>query len=289
MPFEQPPQHVARLERGDGALALALERDELGETRIADLYQRDPCRALFPHGDAGDVMPVVVLTTSGGLAGGDRISLEISVGRNAATQVTTQAAEKIYRALAAETCVSVRLSAASEAWLEWLPQETILFEGARFQRETRVEIASDARLLAAEIVVFGRTARGERMTAGSYRDHWRIVRDGRLVWADALGLAGDPAAALAHPAGYAGAVAIASVIYAGPDSARHIDAARASFASAESGPALRCGATLVNGILVARLVSTDAQILRREFARLWCSLRQRAAGLPAKLPRTWYT
>jgi len=285
MPFEPSLERLPRLERSNGALTLALARDVAGATRIDDLYQRDPCRALFPGTEADDVFQAVMLTTSGGLAGGDRIAASITAGAGTRALVTTQAAEKVYRARGANTLVSVELAAAEGAWLEWLPQETILFDGARFRRETRVSLAADARLLAAEIVVFGRTARGERIAAGHYLDRWRIAREGRLVWADALGWTDEPTAALAHPAGFAGAIATATVVYAGPDAAGLLDAARGALAGG-AGPS---GVTCVNGLLVARFLASDAQRLRSDLARLWCTMRAKAANLPARLPRTWYT
>jgi urease accessory protein len=284
MPFE-PTLDLPRLQRCDGALTLSLARDQTGATRLDDLYQRDPCRALFPDSEPGDVFQAVLLTTSGGLAGGDRIAAAISAGAGTRALVTTQAAEKIYRSRAENTEIGVDIEVRDGAWLEWLPQETILFDGARFRRETRIALAADARLLAAEIVVFGRTAKGERIIAGHYRDRWRIVRAGRLIWADALGWDDAPAAALAHQAGYAGAVAAATVVYAGPDAGAQIEAARAALAAARS----RSGVTLVNGLLVARFLANDAQALRGDLAQLWCTLRAKTAGLPPHLPRTWYT
>jgi urease accessory protein len=284
MPFE-PTLDLPRLQRCDGALTLSLARDRRGTTRLDDLYQRDPCRALFPTSEPDDVFQAVLLTTSGGLAGGDRIAATISAGAGTRALVTTQAAEKIYRSRAENTEIGVAIEVREGAWLEWLPQETILFDGARFRRETRISLAADARLLAAEIVVFGRTAKGERISAGHYRDRWRVTRAGRLVWADAVGWDNVPATALAHPAGYAGAIAAATVVYAGPDAGTQIEAARAALAAARS----RSGVTHVNGLLVARFLARDAQALRSELAQLWCTLRAKTAGLPPHLPRTWYT
>lgn len=287
MPFE-PTFDLPRLERCDGALTLALARGAAGQTRIDDLYQRDPCRALFPAGEPDDIFQAVLLTTSGGLAGGDRIAAAISAGAGTRALVTTQAAEKVYRARAENTVVSVDLSVGAGAWLEWLPQETILFDGARFRRETRVMLAADARLIAAEIVVFGRAARGERLAAGHYLDRWRIAREGRLVWADALGWADAPAGALAHAAGFAGAVAAATIVYAGPDAAEQLAAAREALGGATRPGATLSGVTLVNGLLVARFLAKDAQPMRSGIAQLWCKLRQKAGKLPPRLPRTWY-
>jgi len=284
-PFEPGEPSLPRLQRADGALTLALACDAAGATRIEDLYQRDPCRALFPTAEPGDAFQAVMLTTSGGLAGGDRIAANIVAGAGTRALVTTQAAEKVYRARAENTAFSAEITVGAGAWLEWLPQETILFDGARFRRETRIDLAGDAQLLAAEIVVFGRAARGERLAAGHYLDRWRVSLDGRLVWRDAVGWDDDPAAAIAHPAGFAGAGAMATVVYAGASAPQHLASARSALATARG----RAAATVVNGLLVARFLADRAQILRSDLAQLWCTLRQEAGNLPPVLPRTWYT
>lgn len=280
---------MLRLERCDGALVLGLARDEDGATRIADLYQHDPCRALFPLPEPGDVLQAVMLTTSGGLTGGDRVAVRIASGPGTRALVTTQAAERIYRSRGDDTLFSVDLALGAGAWLEWLPQETILFEGARLRRETRIELDADARLIAAEIVVFGRAARGERITAGRFLDRWRISREGRLVWADALTHTGVPEAALAHPAGFGGAVAAATLVVAGPGAAQQLEPARAVLASANRLGGSRAAATVVNDLLIARFLGNGAQELRSDLAQLWCTLRQLMGNLPPRLPRTWYT
>ena len=106
-----------------------------------------------------------------------------------------------------------------------------------------------------------------------------------MVWADALTWTETPVAAHDHPAGFAGAIAVATVVYAGEDAGKHLETARAALAAASS----RAGVTLVNGLLVARFLGNDAQPLRNDLAQLWCSLRASAGNLPARLPRTWYT
>ncbi len=109
------------------------------------------------------------------------------------------------------------------AWLEWLPQETILFARSRLRRRVTARVAATGRLLAAEMLVFGRVARGERWTGGALRERWRIERAGALAWYDAMRLDGD---AIGRPAGFAGAEAFATVLYVGADAERHLPLAR---------------------------------------------------------------
>lgn len=225
------PSETAEAIVMDGAASVRFAvRD--GRTRLADLYQRAPLRVLFPDPPPGDVLGAAIATTSGGLVGGDRLAIGIEVGNGARAQVSAQAAEKVYRSTGADVRIEVRLSVGAGAWLEWLPQETILFEGARLRRLTAIDIAPGGRLMAGEMLAFGRAARGESLTRGLVRDVWEVRRDARLVWADALHMAADLAAPLDHPAGFGGARAYATAIYVGDGAVDHLDAAR-SFAVSE--------------------------------------------------------
>jgi urease accessory protein len=265
------------LQRGDGAAEIIF-----GRRGLVRLYQRTPCRVLFPRPEPGDLPLAALLTTSGGLAGGDRLHLSVALEEGARAVVTTAAAEKVYRSLGPDAAVTVRLAAAEGAWLEFLPQETILFDGARLVRRIAAELAPGARLIAAETLVFGRAARGERFTRGLLQESWRIACGGRLVWADALRLDGDIGRLLAAPSGFGGAGALATALYVGADAAGHLAVARA-FAEAGGG-----AASLVNGVLLARFLARRADVVRGALARYVAGLRQAAAGLPATLPRLWH-
>src|SRR3546814_14403206 len=135
---------------------------------------------------------------SSGRAGGDRLSQRVDWGDAAAAAVTTQAAEKIYRAVDEPATIETRLHVGTGARAEWLPQESILFDRARLVRDTQVRIAGDADFLGVEAVVLGRAAMDEVVARGTLVDRWRIWRDGRLTYADALKLAGPLATRMQH-------------------------------------------------------------------------------------------
>jgi len=266
------------LERGDGAAEIVF-----APRGLARLYQKTPCRVLFPVPAPGDIPVAALLTTSGGLTGGDRLRVSVGTTGGARAIAATVAAEKVYRSLGPDANVDVSLTVEPGGWLEWLPQETILFDGARLARTVEADLAADARLLAVETLVFGRTARGERFRHGKLLDRWRVRVGGRLVWADTLRLEGATGSRLDAAAAFAGAVAFATAVYVGANAAEHLPRARA-LAEAVGG---RGGATLVNGVLLARFLSHDAQALRRGLMRYLGGLRQAAAGLPPALPRLW--
>ena len=275
-PSELAP--TARLQRGDGAAEIGF-----AARGLAHLYQRTPCRVLFPVPEPGDLPVGALLTTSGGLTGGDRLRLSIRAGAGARAITTTAAAEKIYRSLGSDSRIDIALAIEDGGWLEFLPQETILFDEARLVRHCIADLAPGAQLLACEMVVFGRIARGERLARGLLHDCWHIRVGGKLIWADTLRLESDIAAQLDAPAGFAGAHALATAIYVGSAAEKYLPLARALAEAGDCGGA----ATLVNGILVARFLNPRAHAVRRALAHYLASLRNAVAGLPVALPRLW--
>jgi len=261
-----------------------------GATRLSHLYQRHPLRVLFPAPEPGEGALAVLVTTSGGLVAGDRVHIGMRAEAGVTAHVTASAAEKIYRSTGATTEITQSVRVDAGAWLEYLPPETILFDGARLRRRTRVRLAPGAGFLGGGILTFGRRARGERFTHGLLHDRLEVWRDGALVWGDALHLEGDIAALIAHPACFNNAAADATLVLAPPggDAGRLVESARAVL-QASPAPGLRAGVTAVGGLAVARWLAADPLPLRRAFAALAGHWRQAASGLPARLPRLWQT
>lgn len=257
-----------------------------GVTGLQRLFHTDPLKILFPTFVPGDIPLAAVATTSGGLVGGDWLELELSVSEGASAQFMPQAAEKVYRSTGADSLITVDIDVGTDCWLEWLPQETIIFDRGRLRRRTRLDVAGNGRAFAGEMLVFGRTASGEQLTTGLVRDSWEIRRDGCLVWADSFHMEDDLAAVIAHPACLNGAVAMATAVLVADDAADRLKPARALLGEPIKG--IRCGITEVNGILVTRWLAEDAQALRKHFGKYWAEFRHLAAGLPAALPRLWH-
>ncbi|MDB5360788.1 MAG: urease accessory protein UreD [Rhodospirillales bacterium] len=270
------------LERADGAVRLRLAMRE-GRTRIETLYQRSPARVLFPDVPPDQPAQAVLVNTAGGVVGGDRLATEVQAGPGTRVTVTTQAAEKVYRALDVPARLVARIEVAAGAWFEWLPQETILFDGARLDRRLEFVLEAGASLLAAETLLFGRAARGEQMRHGQLLDSWAVKRDGRLIWADRLRLDGDIRAALDRPFGFDGAVGMATLLHAGPQAASFLPRAR-EIAAAESAEG---AASLVNGILLIRFLDRDGARLRDSAASAAMMLRHEITGLSPTPPRVW--
>jgi len=271
-------------QRADGGVALRFDAAPRG-TVLRDLRQSAPMRALFPTPEPDEWPLAALVNTAGGLAGGDRVSLSVTLGAGARATVSTPAAEKLYRSLGPDTTVTARLDLGAGAVLEWLPQETILFDGARLRRILEIALAPGARLLAAEALVFGREARGERFARGTLRDAWLLRRDGAPLWADATRLPDPPLPALDDPFGFDGAGAFGTLVYVGDDAA----ALREGLSAALRGGPVEAGASLPRpGLLVGRALGRPRAV-REALAAGILLIRAAALGLPARLPRLWLT
>jgi urease accessory protein len=277
------PAFAGMTARGDGAGG-AVDIAFAPGPRLARLYHKTPLRVLLPRPAAGDPITAVIANVSGGVLGGDRLAVEVEAEAGAAALVTSQAAEKIYRSAGPEAAIETRLSVAPGAWLEWMPQEAILFDRSRLNRSIEIDLAPGARLLASESLVFGRIAhRGERFAEGLLHESWRVRRGGRLVWADALRLDEAIPQRLVARAGFGGALAASTILYAGDDAADRVDLARELL----DAPGVRAGATCVAGLLVARILAAEPPAMRRALLGFWAGFREAVAGLPARAPRLW--
>jgi urease accessory protein len=246
-----------------------------GRTQALERAESGGYRVRFPR--TAKTCEAVLINTGGGMAGGDRMRVEFSLGPDSAAVATTQAAEKIYRSQGALTEIALDLHLAADSRLEWLPQEMILFSGSRWQRKLTADIAADASLTIAESIVFGRVAMNEIVDRGFVHDRWRIRRGGKLVFAEDMRLDGNPAALLAAKASGDGARALATLLHVAPDAERRIDEARDLLQPASS----ECGASAWNGMLLIRLLSRDPQVLRADLVRFLEGFRD------APMPRSW--
>lgn len=246
-----------------------------GRTRIADLRQGGSLKALFPR-PQGAALDVVFLNTAGGLTGGDRMQIEARADAGAHLVISSQAAERAYRAQPGQVArVAVRLAAGPEARIDWLPQETILFDGAALDRRLTLDLAAGARALVVEPLILGRTAMGEEVRQLQFCDRWHVRMDGDLVFADALRAIGDGAALFDRPGVAGHARALAGVLYAGPDAEALLDPVRALL------PAT-AGASLVRaGLLFLRFLAADGFVLRRDLI----PALELLGG--AELPKVW--
>ena len=265
-----PPDPAPAMQRARGTVRAAFKRR--GEATVIDrLYQGGSARLRLPRTTGAEA---VLLNTAGGVTGGDRFETTITAAPRTALTVTTQTAERLYRSTGAEGRIDNALILGQGARVDWLPQETILFEGARLRRTLRVDMAGDATLLAVEPLVLGRTAMGERVTRGALHDAWRVRRGGALVYADALRFGGDIAGMLGAQATLDGCIACVALLYVAPDASDRLEALRGTLDK-------NCAASAWNGLLAARILSDTGAGLRKALERAVATLRT------GPLPRVW--
>jgi urease accessory protein len=269
------------LQRAEGAVRIVLDSCERS-TRIAHVFQRYPVRVMFPRVGSGEVEAVLV-NASGGVAGGDRLEFAITALGNASAAVTSQAAEKVYRALSEPAGISTSLNVSEAAKLAWLPQETIVFNRARFRRETQIDLVSGAELLALEWLVLGRTAHGEQLAGGHINDSWRVRINGRLAWADSLRVTDGTFPQLRSKALLSSSNAIATLICFGSHPHRRLEFLRDLAPS----PGCQFAATLVGGLLVARMAADRPCDLRLALRSLLRELDREFGPGPFRVPKMW--
>jgi len=260
--------------RARGAVTFDVRSVE-GVTRRGEVHESGSLRVRFPSPE-GEGLSAVLVNTAGGVAGGDRFDIEIAAHEGARLTLTTAAAEKVYRAAGQAAELNIALKADEGAHLAWLPQETILFDRAKMSRRIEMDLAEGASLLLCEIVVFGRSAMGERMEQGAFVDRWRLRRGGRLIFAETVRLEGDIGKKLGQPAIANGGVAVGTALIVPGDEAlvERVREAASSFGG-------EAAISAWNGFAMARFCAQDAARLRADMM----AVLGRASSVP--LPRLW--
>jgi urease accessory protein len=260
------------------------ERTVLRENR-----HRGPLRvqkALYPEGEA--VCQTILLHPPSGIAGGDQLEISATVGAGAHAQITTPGAGKWYRSGGTDASQGIAFDVQAGATLEWLPQETILFDGARARMETRVALAADSRFIGWDILCLGRAAAGERFEHGRFDFFYRIDRAGKPLWIERGGFAGGDAI-LHSPAGWSGATVCGTLLCSFPELPQQaVSLLEACRAIAPTDDASH-GLSALPGLLVARYLGDNSEAARLWFAELWKILRPACCGRPAVIPRIWNT
>ena len=243
-------------------------RLRFGKSGVMDYRESGASKLRIPRGSD----EAILINTSGGLAGGDKIEISLAVEQNARLALSGQASERVYRSLGPPAEISCQFEVAEHAALHWLPQETILFEGGRLTRSIEAQLALGSELLVVESFVLGRAAMGEVVTRCDIADNWNIHCGGKLVHAERFKL--GPSLPRS-PAGLAGAQAFSTILLISPDV--EMRAPAISTAVAEIG-AVSCW----NGKLVARLAAEDGLKLKKALARAIV-----AATGGKGVPRVW--
>ena len=244
-------------------------------TEPARLFETGGLRWRFPR--SSNPCEAAIVNTGGGVAGGDSYSVSLTLSEGAEVEAATPSAERIYRSDGPAATITTRLALAPGARLFWLPQETLLFEGARLERRLEVDTSGEASFIIAETLAFGRLAMGETQIDASVRDSWRVRRDGRLVFADETRI-DHAGATLDRKAVGAGARALSTIVASSPNIEARLPDLRAALERAGSG--VESGASAFDGLIVVRLLAAS-------FDQLRMGLVASIIALGGRKPRLW--
>ena len=268
------------MQRSFGAGRISVKNSE-GQTKLDRLYQEGAARIRLPKVYIDNPhIEAVLINTAGGMTGGDSYSWTAHAGENTALTLTTQACEKVYRASSDRAEITTQLSAGRDATLNWLPQETILFEQSALSRNLDVRLAQGTTFLASESVILGREMMGETVASTQFHDRWRVWLDNQLVHAEDTKLDGDLKAFHHSPALLKDARAFASLLLIAAQAEQKLEPLRKLF---QTQKILASGASFVKidetGKLCARLVARDGAELRRTLIPA-LELLNNEAGMP---------
>jgi urease accessory protein len=239
------------------------------------LFETGGLRWRFPR--SSSPCEAAIVNTGGGVAGGDSYSVSLTLSDGAEVEATTPSAERIYRSDGPAASIATRLVLKPRARLFWLPQETLLFEGARLERRLELDTTGEAAFIVAETLVFGRLAMGESQIDATLRDSWRVRRDGRLVFADETRI-DHAGATLERKAVGAGARALSTIVASAPNIEARLPDLRAALGGA--GSDIESGASAFDRLIVVRLLGPSSDRLR---AALIASI----VALGGRKPRLW--
>jgi len=250
------------------------------KTVLARREHRGPLTVQRPFYPEGGVCHVYLLHPPGGVVAGDRLHIEATAENGAHALITTPAAGKFYRSGGGVARQSVQLNVEAEASLEWLPQETIVYQGARVNSSMQIDLAAGAGFIGWEVLALGRPAAGEGFDSGVATLNWRIRRAGRLFYLERLQLG---AAAFEARWGLNGHSACAT-LFACPASPQHLVAVQELI-----GDEANKGVTRIEDMLICRALDQRADRLRQFFEQVWALLRPDRVGRSICTPRIWAT
>ena len=233
------------------------------------------------YAEGPEVCQHIIVHPPGGIAGGDRLDICASVGRDAWAQITSPGAAKWYRA-SAPAYQQLEVRVAAGATLEWLPQETIIFSAAQAELSTAIDLEGDARLFYWDVVALGRPASGERFDLGHFQARLDIRRDGRLLWHERQRITGGDGL-LDSPIGLDGQPVFATLLVTGEIDNDLLERCRALPHD------VRGDLSQLPGLLVARCLAAEALLARGWLIELWKLLRPALLGREAVSPRIWST
>jgi urease accessory protein len=261
-----------------GERSLLTERSHTGPLRLL--------KALYPEGE--QICHAVIVHPPGGIVAGDELAVDITVADGGHLLVTTPGTQKWYRSLGRSASANTELQVDAASALEWLPQESMVFDRAQIEQRLSVRVAEDGRFFGWEILCLGRTTRNERFTQGSVRQRLEIIRDDALVWCENTLLRGDDPL-LSSVLGLQHMPVVATAWIAFPPNECLEDVLLAKVRAALDTEPLAAASRPAPGLIVIKVVGTSAEPIRQLLSQVWSTIREAVFGVAPATPRIWST
>lgn len=260
-------------------LSLGFEKTQT-ETVLAQRRHSGPLLVQKPFYPEGSVCHVYLIHPPGGVVGGDRIDLDVRCPPQTDALITTPAAGKFYRSDGRIAQQNIHLKVADGATLEWLPQETIIFDGAQVSSKTQVELFGSARFIGCETIIMGRPACSERFKQGQLRTRFEIRKDNQPLLLEQMLLDQHMIGSVCGLQNHS----LVAILLIFPATQQELQLARDI-----AGEQRWFGATLVDGLLICRLLDHQAEPVHHIFRAIWAAVRPIVLGRIACPPRIWAT
>ncbi|BAZ10458.1 urease accessory protein UreD [Calothrix sp. NIES-4071] len=270
-----------------GKLDLVYEHHQ-GATKLIHAHHQAPLkvqRPFYPEGER--VCHSVILHTAGGVVGGDKLSSNFQLQPESQVLITTAAAGKIYRSNGRLATQNIDIKVDKGATLEWLPQENIVFDGAIYRQDIRINLAENANFIGWEITRFGRSARGEKFLQGNWRNNTEIWQQGKPLWIDRQSLPGSKE--IFHsPHALNGQPVVGTFIYIGQAvSPEFIEKTRNLIETRHVSSLHSFGVSRLEHGFLCRYRGSSTSEVRNWFTAVWQLLRQSLLGRSDCIPRVW--
>jgi urease accessory protein len=253
------------------------------QTQLIHTLHQSPLkiqRSFYPEGE--EICHSVILHTAGGVVGGDQLSYDIHLQGSSQALITTAAASKIYRSNGHQAKQNIQIKLDSDSCLEWLPQETIIFNDANYYQNFRVELGENATFMGWEITRFGRSARGEKFVSGNFRSHTEIWRLGKPLWIDRQWVPGCEEVFHSHHGLAGNAIAGTLIWLKNPVSPEIVTQARNLWQGTGE-----IGVTRLEHGFLCRYRGSGSSEVRNWFTDVWQLLRMSYLQRAACIPRVW--
>jgi len=250
------------------------------KTLLVNRRHSGPLIVQRPFYPEGDVCHVYILHPPGGIVSGDRLAINVNADQGSAALITTPAAGKFYRSSGNTACQSIRIDIAENASVEWLPQETIIYEGACVSSSLTIDLAANARFIGWEILSLGRPASSEGFSCGAAELRWQINREGLPFYLERLLL---DAASISARWGL-NELSACGTMFASPASPASLEAVTLLI-----GDAPNRGVTRIDNLLICRATDSRTDRIREFFEQIWEIIRYDIVHRNACAPRIWAT